>query len=93
MASLLKATVLGLGLLAGVAATAHAQSVSALPPTTPTAVAPPYSATKIHPYPRGSQVWQRDPNQPPAAYRLYPIPGSSTSEPSSQYQPTGPKPN
>jgi hypothetical protein len=33
MSSLLKTTILGLGLFAGVAATAHAQSVSALPPT------------------------------------------------------------
>ena len=95
MPTLLKSTVLGLGLLVGVAASAYAQSVSALPPATPTptAVAPQYSATKIHPSPGGSQVWQQDPNQPTAAYRLYPLPGSSTSAPASQYQRVGPKPN
>ena len=95
MPSLLKSTVLGFVFLAGVAATAHAQSVSALPPatSTPTVAAPPYSATKIRPSPGGSQVWQQEPNQPSAAYRLYPLPGSSTSAPASQYQQVGPKPN
>ena len=93
MPSLLKSTVLGLGLLVGVAATGYAQSVSALPPTTPSAETQPYSATKIHPSPGGSQVWRQEPNQPSAPYRLYPLPGSGTSAPASQYQPVGPKPN
>lgn len=95
MPSLLKSTVIGFGLLAGVTATAYAQSVSALPPATPTptAVAPPYSATKIHPSPGGSQVWRQEPNQPNAAYRLYPLPGSTISVPSSRSQTIGPKPN
>jgi hypothetical protein len=76
MSSLLKSTVLGLGLLAGVAATAHAQSVSALPPTSPataptataptatapTATAPAYSSAKIYPDPGGSANWQHQPD-------------------------------
>ena len=43
MPSLLKSSVLGLGLLAGVAATAYAQSVSSLPPAgaAPVATTPP----------------------------------------------------
>jgi len=93
MVRLLKATVLGIGLLVGVAASGSAQSVSALPPTTPSTEAQPYSATKIHPSPGGSQVWRQEPNQPTPSYRLYPLPGSSTSAPASQYQPIGPKPN
>ena len=94
MPSLLKSTVLGFGLLAGLAATAYAQSVSALPPTTPTpaAVAPPYSATKIRPSPGGSTVWQ-EPNPATASGKVYTYPGNSTSAPASQYQPVGPKPN
>ena len=93
MVSLVKSTVLGFGLLAGVAATAYAQSVSALPPTTPSTEAQPYSATKIHPNPGGSQVWRQEPNQPTASYSPYPLPGSGTSAPGSQSQPLGPKPN
>ena len=42
------------------------QSVSALPPTMPSAQAQPYSATKIRPRPGGSQLWQQQPNQPSA---------------------------
>ena len=65
MSSLLKTTILGLGLFAGVAATAHAQSVSALPPTSPatapTATAPAYSSAKIYPDPGGSANWQHQP--------------------------------
>src|SRR5439155_19029774 len=57
MSSLLKSTVLGLALLAGTTAAAYAQSVSALPPTSPatapTAATPTYSASKILPYPGG----------------------------------------
>jgi hypothetical protein len=108
MPSLLKSTVVGFGLLAGVAATAHAQSVSTLPPTTPTAVAPPYSSTKIVPNPGNSTVWQQAPNQATAAGKMYPDPGGSTSWQGEHYQPApgyesnvsqhpyssiGPKPN
>jgi hypothetical protein len=50
MVSLLKSTVLSVGLLVGLAATAHAQSVSALPPdggtSTPTAQSPVYGSTQ-----------------------------------------------
>jgi hypothetical protein len=73
MPSLFKATVLGFGLLAGVAATAQAQSVSALPPTSPptgqTSTTPPFSSTQsIYPKPGGSQVWQEEHYQPKADY-------------------------
>ena len=108
MPSLLKSTVIGFGLLAGVTATAYAQSVSALPPSTPTAVAPPYSATKIHPSPGGSTLWQQEANPTTASGRIYPDPGGSTSWRGEHYQPVpgydsdvtqhpyssiGPKPN
>jgi hypothetical protein len=86
MPSLLKSTVLGFGLLAGVAATAHAQSVSALPPTTPTSAAPSYSATKIVPNPGNSMVWPQGPNQATAAGKIYPDPGSGTSWQGEHYQ-------
>jgi hypothetical protein len=93
MTSLLKTMALGFGLLAGAAATADAQSISALPPTTPTAAAPAYSTTKIHPYAGGSQVWGQEPNQPTASYSIYPIPDGNTSGPGTQYQRIGPRPN
>jgi hypothetical protein len=65
MHSLLKSTVLCVGLLAGVSATAHAQSVSALPPTSPatapTATKPPVvSSAKISPEPGGSSTWKEE---------------------------------
>jgi hypothetical protein len=91
MPSLLRSTVLGLGLLTGIGATGYAQSISALPPTTPTAAAPAYSTTKIHPYAGGSQVWGQD--QPTASYRVYSLPDGNTSGPATQYQRIGPKPN
>jgi len=66
MSSFLKSTVAVLGLLAGVAATAHAQSVTALPPASPasapTATAPAYSSVKIYPDPGGSVNWQHQPS-------------------------------
>src|SRR6266446_4707716 len=65
MPSLLKSTVFGLGLLAGVAATAYAQSVSSLPPTggataptTPPAV--PSSTQSVFPKPGGQSLFQED---------------------------------
>ena len=62
MHSLLKATVLGVGLLAGASAAAYAQSVSALPPTSPetapTATMPPVSSEKISPNPGNNAAWQ-----------------------------------
>jgi hypothetical protein len=71
MSNLLKSAVLSLGLLAG-AATAHAQSVSALPPTSPptapTARDPVFSSTQsVFPKPGGGAVWQEEHHQPAAA--------------------------
>jgi hypothetical protein len=56
-------------LLAGVSATAHAQSVSALPPsspaTAPTATTPPVvSSAKIYPDPGGNSAWKEEHYQP-----------------------------
>lgn len=74
MSSLLKSTVLGFGLLAGVAATAHAQSVSTLPPTSPAtaptaAPAPATSSTQqISPNPGGNSTWQEQHYRPAAGY-------------------------
>jgi hypothetical protein len=62
MRSLLKSTVMGVGLLAAVTVTANAQSVSALPPTSPetapTATMPPVSSEKISPNPGNNAAWQ-----------------------------------
>src|SRR5215470_7195302 len=93
MSSLLKSTVLGLGLLAGVAATAHAQSVSALPPTSPatapTAVAPAYSSAKIYPDPGGSVNWREEHSQPAASAKISPDPGGSANWQHQPYTATG----
>jgi hypothetical protein len=82
MSSPLKSTILGLGLLAGVAATAHAQSVSALPPTSPgtaaTAAAPAYSSAKIYPDPGGSMNIGAEHSQPVASPKISPDPGGGT---------------
>jgi hypothetical protein len=62
MRSLLTSAALAVGLLAAVAVTAHAQSVSALPPTSPeaapTATMPPVSSDKITPNPGNNAAWQ-----------------------------------
>ena len=62
MRGLLKSTVMGAGLLAAVTVTANAQSVSALPPTSPetasTATMPPVSSDKITPNPGNNVAWQ-----------------------------------
>ena len=63
MPSLFKSAVLGFGLLAGVGAAAHAQSVSALPLTRPATgqiVTPPPSSTtqSFFPKPGGNQAWE-----------------------------------
>jgi hypothetical protein len=64
MHSLLKSTVLGLGLLMAVAASAYAQSVSALPPTSPetapTAVTAPVSSAKTSPNPGNNSSWKEE---------------------------------
>ena len=76
MSSLLKSTVLSLGLVAGVAASAHAQSVSALPPTSsapaPAATTTPYSSAKIVPNPGGNSTWQEEHYTPQADYNANP---------------------
>ena len=85
MSSLLKSTVLGLALLGGVAATAHAQSVSALPPTSPaTAPTPAYSSTsKIYPNPGNNVTWQEQHYQgnvqDPYSHSIGPQPGSQSA--------------
>jgi hypothetical protein len=97
MVSLLKSTVLGVGLLAGLAATANAQSTSALPSDGSTP--PPYGGTlrvqnahtgiagstqSFYPKPGGGGVWTERHHQPAAqsATGAYP----SANE-------TGPKPH
>jgi hypothetical protein len=61
--SLLKSMVLGVGLLAGVSATAYAQSVSTVPPTSPATAptattAPAASTAKTYPDPGSSGSWK-----------------------------------
>jgi hypothetical protein len=97
MVSLLKSTVLGVGLLAGLAATANAQSASALSPSGSTP--PSYGGTlpvqdahtgtagstqSFYPKPGGGGLWKERPYQPAAqsAAGAYP----STKD-------TGPKPH
>jgi hypothetical protein len=63
--SLLKSMVLGVGLLAGVSATAYAQSVSTVPPTSPATAptvttAPAASTAKIYPNPGVGGSWQEE---------------------------------
>ncbi|TMJ59663.1 MAG: hypothetical protein E6G83_20870 [Alphaproteobacteria bacterium] len=65
MSSLLKSTVLSLGVLAGTAAVALAQSVSALPPGGP--ATPSYSAGKIVPSTGNNAKWQEQRGQPAAS--------------------------
>lgn len=74
---------LGTALLTGGAVAAHAQSVSALPPTSPAtapaAVTPPQSYSKIYPDPGGSGNWQAEPARPVASGRISPDPGGSAN--------------
>ena len=91
MSSLLKSAALGVGLLAGVAATAHAQSVSALPPTSPstapTATAPAYSSAKIYPNPGNNSSWQEEHSQSAASTaKIFPNPGNNSSWQEEHYQ-------
>lgn len=104
MSSLLKITVLGLGLLAGGAATAYAQSVSALPPTSPgTAPAPatpPISSSQsFGPNPGVNSSWKEEHYNPPSGYdadksqhpystSIGPQPGSHSSGQDVHYQAT-----
>jgi hypothetical protein len=102
MSSLLKSTILGMGLLAGVAATAHAQSVSTLPPTNPattapTATAPVYSSTQpTGPNAGVNSSWEHhyspapgyeaDKVQHPYSTSIGPQPGSHSSGQDVHYQ-------
>jgi hypothetical protein len=100
MSSLLKSTVLSLGVLAGTAAVALAQSVSALPPTSPV-TAPTVSTPSTSNY--AGDKWQH-----PYSTSVGPQPGSHSSGKDEHYQATegddapsrrpysatfGPKPN
>jgi len=88
MLSFLKSTVAGLGLLAGVAVTAHAQSVSALPPTSP-ATAPAYSSAKIYPSPGGGVNWRGEHSQPAASAKISPDSGGGVNWQHQPYTATG----
>jgi hypothetical protein len=80
MSSLLKSTVLSLGILAGTAAVALAQSVSALPPSSPgTAAAP--STSSSAPY--AAEKWQH-----PYSTSVGPQPGSHNSGKDEHYDST-----
>jgi len=70
MSTYLKSVFISLGLFAGVAALAHAQSVSGLPPTgTPpgqTAKTPPFSSNQsVFPKPGGERGMAREPLSTP----------------------------
>ncbi len=102
MTSLLKSTILGVGLLTGVALAAQAQSVSSLPPgggaPAPGAVTQPYSSTQtISPNPGGNVSIPNEHYQPPADYAanradhpystsIGPQPGSHSSGKDVPYQ-------
>jgi hypothetical protein len=97
MSSLLKSTVLSLGILAGTAAVALAQSVSALPPTTPET--PASSASKIVPSAGNNAKWQEQHGQPTVNYeadkwqhpyssKVGPQPGSHSSGTDVRYEAT-----
>ena len=91
MAKLFKSTVLSVGLLAGVAAAAHAQSVSALPqddsaPTAQSARSPVFGSTQsFYPKPGGGQVIQEQ-HYPPQVNR-----NSNTSQRPYSTNGAGPK--
>lgn len=95
MVSLLRSTALGVALLAGVAATADAQSVSALP----NGSSPPYeemlssqnahtgiagSTQSVYPKPGGGGLWTEDYNQ---------LPGQSVTGTYPYTNGVSPKPN
>jgi hypothetical protein len=101
--SLLKLTIPSLALLAGVAATAQAQSVSALPPqsgATPATPPPVTSSTQsFYPKPGSAQTWQEQHYQPSTGYdsdksqhpystSVGPKPGAHSSGQDEHYQTT-----
>ena len=102
MSSLIKSAVLSLGVLAGTAAVALAQSVSSLPPTSP-ATAPSVATTppsaKIFPNPGSNTTWQEEHGQPAVGYEadksqhpyspsIGPQPGSHSSGKDVHYEAT-----
>lgn len=102
MPSMLKSTVLSLGLVAGVAFAAQAQSVSSLPPgggvAPQTPLTQPYGSTQsFYPKPGGNAVWKEDHYQAPEEYSanraehpystsIGPKPGSHSSGTDTHYQ-------
>jgi len=102
MPNLIKSTVLGLGLLAGVAVSAHAQSVSTLQPTSPATAAPPpvtSSTQSFAPNPGNNSAWKEQHYQPASDYdadksqhpystSIGPQPGSHSSGKDVHYQAT-----
>jgi hypothetical protein len=102
MSSLLKSAVLSLGVLAGTAAIALAQSVSSLPPSSPATaptVATPPSSAKIFPNPGANTTWQEEHAQPAVGYEadrsqhpysssIGPQPGSHSSGKDVHYEAT-----
>jgi hypothetical protein len=103
MPSLLKSTALGLGLLAGVTASAYAQSVSSLPPTSgataPTTAPITSSTQEFYPKPGGQASFKEEHYRPPADYEsnksyhpystsIGPKPGSHSSGEDQHYQAT-----
>ncbi len=103
MSSLLKSAVLSLGVLAGGAGVALAQSVSTLPPsspaTAPTVATPLTSTNKIFPNPGNNTTWQEEHAQPALNYEadksqhpystsIGPQPGSHSSGKDEHYEPT-----
>jgi hypothetical protein len=83
MSRLMTSTALAVALLTAGAIAAHAESVSALPPTSPaaapTAVTPPQSYSKIYPNPGGNVNWREEHSQPVASGKISPAPGGSAN--------------
>ena len=103
MPSLLKSSVVSLGLLAGLAVAAQAQSVSSLPPAGGATTASPPPATSpaptAFPRPGGNATWQEEHYQPSAGYEadqtqhpystsIGPKPGANSSIQEEHYKST-----
>jgi hypothetical protein len=102
MSSVLKSAIVSIGLLTGVAATAQAQSVSALPPAGGVQAAPAPATSSpqaIYPKPGGNSVWQEEHYQAQAGYdadkaqhpystSIGPKPGAHSSGGEEGYKPT-----
>ena len=98
MSSLLKSTIMGLAFVTGIAATAYAQSVSTLPPTSPatapTAATPPVSSSQIGPNAGNNSTWKEEHYNggkvaDPYSTSIGPQPGNQSSLQGQRYQPTG----